>query len=872
MNLLNKLTLKNLKLNKKRTIVTIIGIILSTALITAVSSMYASGIKSLINYETTIKGNYHVAFYDVDINDIGIFKNNRNIEKINITKDIGYSKINSKNEYKPYVFVKGFTRNSLNDLAVNLLEGRLPLDENEIVIPNHLKTNGRVSYNVGDNITLDIGKRVTNDGYELKQSNPYNVVDDDDEDSELEEKIIDVKTKTYKIVGIIERPADSVEPYSAPGYTLITYLNSNSISGKVDVFTNFNEKKVKETYEITANILGVDSKEFKKLSKDNLSEAESKGLSEELDKVKYEFKINSYLVKLQTNPIGNSGIAGLSTVIMIVIIIIIFTSVFCIKNSFDISITEKIKQYGMLRSIGATKKQVKKNVFYEATVLGLIGIPIGILSGILAAFILIIISNHFLDGMFDNNLKLVFSFSFISILIAFVLAVITIYFSAFRGARRASLVSPIESIRNSANISINGKKLKCPKIIKKIFGIGGEISYKNIKRNRKKYRTTVFSLVISVFTFIALSGFMAAAFKSIEAELEVTENNISIFVRDYNDYKKYEDLIQLENIDNFTIQRNSNFYVKDAKLSKEYIEWTNADYEVEDNVLTVLSIGNYQYKKYLKELNLDYDNLKEKAILISNLNISHDEDDEDSKWKNINILGYKSGDIIKGLIDDTDEFQFTIGAVTKEKPFGLKYGVGLFLIVNDELYDSIPRNSKFMHVLIDSSNANKLQDDIDLYLQGDAYSLSNMDENVKMMNNLYTLLAIFLYGFIIVISLIGITNIFNTITTNMELRKPEFAMLKSVGMTRSEFSRMIRLESIFIGLKALIYGIPIGTILSYIIFNVLADGEDINFTLPYTSIIISISVVFILISIIMKYSINKINKQNTIETIRNENI
>ena len=140
------------------------------------------------------------------------------------------------------------------------------------------------------------------------------------------------------------------------------------------------------------------------------------------------------------------------------------------------------------------------------------------------------------------------------------------------------------------------------------------------------------------------------------------------------------------------------------------------------------------------------------------------------------------------------------------------------------------------------------------------------------MSNLFTLVGIFLYGFIIVISLIGITNIFNTITTNMELRKQEFAMLKSVGMTTKEFNRMIRLESLFMGVKSLFFGIPIGIALSYIIYHFLSEESGIPYKLPIVAIIISIAVVFILISLIMKYSMSKINKQNTIETIRNENI
>ena len=140
------------------------------------------------------------------------------------------------------------------------------------------------------------------------------------------------------------------------------------------------------------------------------------------------------------------------------------------------------------------------------------------------------------------------------------------------------------------------------------------------------------------------------------------------------------------------------------------------------------------------------------------------------------------------------------------------------------------------------------------------------------MNDLYLIIAIFLYGFIIVIALIGVTNIFNTITTNIELRKGEFAMLKSVGMTNHEFNRMIFLESFFYCIKSLLIGLPIGIIISYTIYNVLIGQMELKYVLPYKGIIISICVVFVLIFTLMKYSVSKTKSNNIIETIRNENI
>ncbi len=874
MNLLNKLTIKNLKLNKKRTVVTIIGIMLSVALITAVASIYASGIKSLINYETNIKGNFHIVFYNVPTSDMDIFENNRNIETINITKGFGYAKVNSKNKDKPYAYIKGFTKESLNNLSIRLVSGRLPENDSEIVIPTHLKTNGRLDLKLNDTITLEVGKRIDSTGYELDQDNPFQRSDSDGNG----ESLVETKTKTYKIVGIIERPATNIENYAAPGYTFVTYIDDSKIYGNIDLYARFTKDGLKNINQNVANLLGVDYKLYEKINNSvHPSNEDMQEYQKQLDNSKYSnIDINSYLISLETNPISNSGVGGLGIVVCIVIGIIVFTSVFCIKNSFDISITEKIKQYGMLRSVGATKRQIKRNVFYEATILGLVGIPLGILLGFIASYILIIISNYYLIDLIEAGFKLEFVFSMIAVLVAIVLGVVTIYFSAFRSAKRASKVSPIDSIRNSANIKINPKKIKSPKFIKKVFGMGGEISFKNLKRNKKKYRTTVISIVVSVFVFIALSGFMGLAFQEVDNELKVSDFNISLSanITNKNSYNRFIRTVNLDGVEDYTILRGSELSFVGTHYSKEYLNFLNIKQrEQDEEYISIFAIGEEQYKKYIKSLGLNYNDIKDKAILLDKEYVVRYDDNNKKVTKYIDIYDFQKGDIVDSTITSTNKkVNIEIGVVTEKMPFGLKNRTARYIIVSDEMFDNIAE-SKGLDIYYKSNNATKLQDDIDNYLKGEEYySINNKEENVKQMSNLFTLIGIFLYGFIIVISLIGITNIFNTITTNMELRKQEFAMLKSVGMTTKEFNRMIRLESIFMGVKSLFFGIPIGIVLSYLIYHFLSEESGIPYKPPVVAIIISIVVVFILISVIMKYSMNKINRQNTIETIRNENI
>lgn len=871
MNLLNNLTIKNLKLNKKRTLVTIIGIMLSVALVTAVATMYSSCIKSLINFETYQKGNFHVAFYDVPINEVETIKNNRGVDEVYLSNDIGYAKLEeSKNEYKPYVYIKGFSKTAIEELSVKLVEGRFPENENEILIPTHLKTNGRVVLNVGETITLNVGTRVS-DGYELTQDNKFS--------KEANEEIINTTSKTYKIVGIIERPASNIENYSAPGYTFITYMNENNMKDKVNVYAKYTKNGSKNYAKITANIINVNEELYEKyLNGDNLTEEQLEEIGNQLQNAKYHGDVNQYLILLENNPFDENAVGNLGIIVAIACGIIVVTSVFCIKNSFDISITEKIKQYGMLRSIGATKKQIRKNVFFEATILGLIGIPLGLVLGLLASYILVIISNFFLTDMLTEGLKLVISYSWIAILIAVILGFVTIYFSALRSAFRASKVSPIDSIRNSSDIKIKARKIKSPKVIKKIFGIGGDISYKNLKRNKKKYRTTVISIIVSVSVFIALSYFMNAAFSEFDRLIEVSDYNISLGynVTRNEQYDNIEKITKLDKINNYTVSRSLNLYLENPKYNEEYLKLLNlTEKEMVENYV-VNAIGEEQYKKYLKELKLDYEEFKDKGIIVDVNKVQYVNDEDKNATKYIRKFTDTEKDTICGQYYNDDEtmlnLNIDIGLVTDKLPFGLPKDYYSYIIVSDEFYNKLNMKYNEVFVFMDSSNPDKLQDEIEEILQNENYNINNINENVKMMTNLYILVGIFLYGFIIVISLIGVTNIFNTITTNMNLRRQEFAMLKSIGMTSKEFKRMIRLESIFMGAKALLFGIPIGLGLSYLEYKPLVGEQGLPFEIPILAIIISIIVVYLLITILMKYSMNKINKQNIIETIRNENI
>lgn len=849
MNILNKISIRNLKLNKKRTISTIIGIILSTALICAVATMATSFQHTLMQNAINETGYYHLKLYNVTDENIKTLKNNRNIKNIFTIKEVGYGKLeNGKNEDKPYLKLYSMDNKIFNELKFNLIEGRFPNNNNEIIISNHIATNGKVNYKVGDKIKLDIDEQLT-----------------------------DTKQYEFTITGIIERPNYYFEIFSDPGYTIIS---TNINDGIEDAFISL--KNPKEYKTSIANILGVSN--YNDLFKDiEITDgAENTNPQDSAPKLNYEkFDVNEELLRWEVFAFSDDTVLMLYQVIAVVIFIIMFTSIFCIRNSFAIAITEKMKMYGMLASVGTTRKQIKRNVISETLILGLIGIPLGILSGIVAVIVLIKIVNLIAgDIMFGNVNGIIFKVSIYPIILAIVLSIITIYLSALSSAKKASKVSPIDLLRNSNEIKLNSKKLKVPFWVSKIFGTGGILAYKNLKRSKKKYRTTVVSLAVSIFVFISMSSFIANMFDVTGNYYKDYDYNISIGCggRPQDEIDK---ISKLKYIDESYWLYESEQYLKINDLSKinnvEGIELEEDEYYDENLVeyvptgegkvskLQILALDNNSWNKYMKKIGANSEKLKDKGVLCDDYLYY----EKSGKGITQRIYKYSVGDTITGKLDNK-ETSFNVGAITDIRPYGIEksYYDGGYFIVDLDYYKDM--NFKLRYISIQSSNPDGFVDELKSINITSGYF--NISEQAKEEKSMVLIIKIFLYGFITVITLIGVTNIFNTITSNMELRQKEFAMLKSVGMTKREFNRMINLETIFYSTKALIYGIALGMIGTFALYKAFSVKFESGMYIPVKPILISVIAVFILVFIIMRYSISKINKQNTIETIRNENI
>ena len=558
-----------------------------------------------------------------------------------------------------------------------------------------------------------------------------------------------------------------------------------------------------------------------------------------------------------------------------------------IYNSFAISVMERKKQFGLFSSIGATKSQLKKTVFYEAFLVSLIGIPLGVLSGIFGIWVVLQITNALLPDAFSFPLTLSLYPSFIILPIIYM--IITILISAYLPSRAASKISPIEAIRLNDDIKVKRKTVKTNRFVEKCFGIEGELARKNMKRNKKKYRITILSLVISIVLFVSFSTFVEYVNRGTNSLLEIRNYDIIVQQNTLDEISDeiYQNMLQVPGID--------------QKISFETVIMTfdplsgAQTYRDAPNTTDVIVLDQQDYLDYLDRLNLNSKDYvgQIRPILVNEIS---EVDYENMKIKNRKIFSNNQERQITFMgIYDSEEvdyeeavrqtFPLTVVDEMPSEAMDTDFAQQIKIILSKEMMNLIEQDSqKFTcchrHTsLVMAEDHAKVYDEMEAIgeeiLGENQYEIYafDMTANTQLQKNLVFVIGMFLYGFIALVTLIGVTSVFNTIHTSMALRRKEFAVLRSVGLTPKGFNKMLCYESIFYGLKALLIGLPISfviIVLFHFIFMNVVSFTHILF--PWKAIIIAIVAVFLITFITMMYATHKIKKENILDAIREENI
>lgn len=868
MNLYTSLTLRYLKENKRRTIVTIIGIILSTALICGIGNISVSLMDHQIRETIANDGEFHATFYDIKKDDISTITNSAGISKSALSESLGYAKLDKDDKYM--IQIKEYDENAFKGYQIKLKDGRFPSNDKEIVLSEEsLKKSNK---KIGDSISFNIGKRVDEDG----NSREGDLL------AYENEKIINATKKDFKIVGTIEKPGFEWNGSDAV-VTGITYLDINNIDKNQDVNVSIYVNKPTEIYEIAPKIAKNLGLKLKDVSGDNYNNKQG---------IHYEnLSFNEHLLRLQGASVYSNINNSIYMIIIIVTVLVVICTIATVYNAFSISISERKKQFGILNSIGATKSQIIKLVFIEAFIVSVIAIPIGIVCGTISIDLVFRFIQRFFENSFiaDMNLRVVYNPYIIigSILIV----LITIGISAILPAITAAKISPLEAIKNSSNLKIG--KVKDSKIVRFIFKTEGVLAYKNLRRNKKKFRITLFSLIISVVIFISFSGFMKLFIKANQVQSSQMNYDLYLYKNGFaEDDKIINELKKVKGIENFSINNEYSIgtNVGENNINKGYKELIEKYFTKENkNDEVVYNFSNSLFffpgdeaisKLKLKTGKFDKETaIKENGIILRNKSYY----EEPGKKGDVSLTNYKVGDIIDAYEIGYDEkndkeiietVKLKVLATTEDLlPGQLSSSyMGLDFITYDEVGQKLGFNINKGRMYISTNKEENTRKAIKEIAEKYGYTVNDEIEYARKNEQSMMAMKVFVYGFVSVISLVSITNIVNTISTNINLRKREFAIIKSIGVTPSGFNKMIYLESLLYGALSLIYGIPIGMGITILMNKTLGDVINLGMVIPWNAIIISFVGIFIITFIASYIPMKKINKENIIDSIRQESI
>lgn len=827
MGIINKLTLKQLLSNKKRTLVTIIGIIISVAMFTAVTTFVTSFMEMMKLDIASYEGSWHVAYKEVEPKQIDILKNKSDYKDSLLFQTIDTLLIDDNNPR----FINLIQLDNYQD-NLKLVKGDYPSNDNEIIISKYYQSNNQ-KIGIGDEITVKTKAGELADKYiETDQ-----LVNSDK-----------LATRTYKVVGIYNP----------------NYLNRSSY---FESFYTANSKEISSS-SLYLTLNHVDRQIFENSS----SIAKDAGI------IKNNIEYHSNLLYYYGVSNNDNFNQSMLIVIGIVVAIIMIGSVGLIYNAFAISLNERSRYLGTLSSIGATKRQKKQSVYFEGLIVGSIAIILGIIAGIGGMAVTFNVINPILKDL-GQEIGFPLTISFTGILIAIICAVITIFISSIIPARHASKISPIVAINNQQDSKIKSRNIKTSFITKKLFGFEGNLAMKNIKRNKNRYRVTLISLIISSVLFLTASGFtyyLKESFNMTSANINYDGN---IYVNS-NNQELLNELSNLKNVDQLAVakQTSINLDVDLKNINPELISFLEENNEQINETfyldLNLLSYDQNYLTKY-PELNKQ---LQDHIIVNKTNNIKLNR-----KYKQLSILDNQLTNL-KGTTFDRDGNNIEISLdnlfFSDETLLGqtsLEAYFSLNLLVNEKTFNQLSSLYNYSNTMIYYTSSNndalikEINDLITKYPDETIHSY-NLSEEAKQANQTILIINIFTYGFIILIGLISIANIINTISTSMALRTKEFSMLKSIGMTPKAFNKMIYFESLFYGLKTLVYSLPIGLIIMYFLYQNLTDVFDRPFSVPIPSFIILIIAIFTIVFTTLIFSSRKIKQLTIIDGLKNDNI
>lgn len=852
MNIVNKLTLRHLKENKGRTVITTLGICVSVAMITAVFVAAASFLNIFAEIDFLASGHRH-AIFAANATQLQQLMDDDRIERVGVRAESESFQLEgdkSKSARTGDIYVGD--KVNLEQMFTVGYDGTIPENGNEIAVEQKFIERNNLDWKIGDTVTIPLGVRylVEENGEKSYIAGRYF----SDEQFELTD------VGEFKITAILhENPPTSVSGSIVKGLDLSSY-------------TVPDDKPVEALIEL------------KEVNHDSLNVIKSMISDYNIQ----EYNVNTeYLATVFAVDKDNATAMSLLPLVLIVLAIIMIASVVLIYNSFGMSLSERVRYLGMLASVGATKKQKKASVYYEGLILGIIGIPVGIVAGIVGIGITLkavgaqIIDSGMLNGVSSENMEMAVKVPIWAIIAIVFFSALTILISSVIPARKASSITPIDAISQRQEIKIKAKNVKSSKLVRKIFGYEGELANKNLKRNGRKSRVITASIALSVVLFLSCNYFCQMF--TMSADVSTMHYQISTMVR-FDDKDAFCRLLDdVADIDDYYCV-NSDFFELSKNAGKEGADQGIANAEYTTNGyskffdskrnLFINYIDDEDFNKLCESNGIDYKKYygdTARALVLNNVN-----HETDSQIFNEKLLGttyhytYSEEPIDIELSDfikyDSKSYICNLNpsnTISMYVPFTTAY----------EILNEGRSNKDFLYLIgVETDKHAEVTENIQKIIDENDFGrgyVSDYIEQMKSMNAIAFVLQVFVYGFIALITLITIANIINTISTGIAMRRKEFAMLKSVGTTPKGFRKMVMLESVFYGLKALVFALPISVLIS-VLMNKTVASNAIPFELDWKLYLAVILAVFVIVGLSMLYSVSKLKNDSIIETLKEE--
>lgn len=856
MNIIARLTMRHLLGNKKRSIVTILGIATATALIGAILLGVFSVFKFVGVISTQSEGYAQASFTEVTESQILDIKNDKRIAKAGIcdrNPETSGVRINSGKGARfevgniAHADIDYYTMEVVSDL-----EGTLPNNSNEIAVEEeYLKDNG-LDVKVGDILTFDQGYRY--------------VTDEND--------------KTM-VIGGSYRSDEKFVANSADSCIVTAILHGNRPTAGWDILRGMDDTycPVQKNAEVRIMLKNCDHTAIKQL----------KSIIEKYGITKFEFN-TEYLVSVFAFEGSGGDYKGFFIMLGIGLIIVVITSVILIVNSIGMSLTERMRYLGMLASVGATGRQKRTSIYCEGFILGVFGIPLGLLFGYIGTRITLsvlgarILETDMLIGAegMRGSIPIVCAPWVIGTII--ICSAFTIWISILVPAIKASKIMPIDALRESNTIKVRAKKLRVNPIVHKLFGYEGELAYKNIRRNGIKGTVITVTIAVSIVLFLTIDYLCNSIESANSYDIDLPYQLIATCELSKGE-KLRDDLSRMDGVDKVFCAESIEYLFKDYPEKNLYAANTdiaNPDFltdnykklQIDGMVLTV--IDDADFRKLLKDNGLSEDKYfgdTLRGVLLNNLR-------HEKGMDNV----FNTGIIGQSLHYDEVEGNFPaveIGDFVKYDPENYVFDmmpkgtVAIFApdsFFHEKARETVPEEKLTYDLGVVTAEPKELSAKIYTMMEEEGYtnySCTDMTGMIAITKTVTLILKTVMYGFATLLTLIAVANIINTISTGVLLRRKEFAMYKSVGMASGGFKKMIRLETFLYGVRALSFGLPVSLVLSFLMYRAFST-KLYAFTpdlLMYAAVTIG---VFAIVGLSMALSINKIKDDNIIEALKED--